>query len=136
MGFNLAGEFSRSFQSIKSDWCNKSRSNCLLYSRGPSARYSVPSWNRGMSHSTLSHLFFRDCIFQGYFLLGEDGDPDVDQFSNWKIQGNFGGEDYPDKTRKIFNEGGLFGEVSRWYQSLVALRCSKDIADGLSSSRV
>lgn len=46
----------------------------------------------------------------------------MDQFSNWKIQGNFDGEDYPDKTRKIFNEGGLFGEVNRWCQSFAALR--------------
>ncbi|KAJ3574796.1 hypothetical protein NP233_g1522 [Leucocoprinus birnbaumii] len=47
---------------------------------------------------------------EGYYLLGENADPNVSQFTSWKIQGNFGGEDYPDKTRKIYNEGGLFGE--------------------------
>jgi hypothetical protein len=48
---------------------------------------------------------------EGYYLLGEGGDIGVSQFTGWKVQGNFGGEDYPDKTRKIFNEGGLYGEV-------------------------
>ncbi|KXN92303.1 putative beta-galactosidase A [Leucoagaricus sp. SymC.cos] len=47
---------------------------------------------------------------EGHYLLGENADPGVRQFTGWKIQGNFGGENYPDKTRKIFNEGGLFGE--------------------------
>ncbi|KAL1744295.1 glycoside hydrolase superfamily [Schizophyllum fasciatum] len=47
---------------------------------------------------------------EGYYLLGDNGNHNVDQFSHWKVQGNFGGEDYPDKTRRIFNEGGLYGE--------------------------
>ncbi|KAI5825568.1 hypothetical protein K523DRAFT_419922 [Schizophyllum commune Tattone D] len=47
---------------------------------------------------------------EGYYLLGSDDDSSVDQFTHWKVQGNFGGEDYPDKTRRIFNEGGLYGE--------------------------
>lgn len=123
MGFNLAGVFSRFLQSIKSDLCPKSRSNCLLYPRRPSARYSVSSWNRSTLYSTLLHSSLHDDALQGYFLLGEDSNQDVHQFSNWKIQGNFGGEDYPDKTRKIFNEGGLFGEVNNWYLSFAALRC-------------
>ncbi|TRM62987.1 glycoside hydrolase superfamily [Schizophyllum amplum] len=46
---------------------------------------------------------------EGYYLLGSDSSS-VDQFTSWKVQGNFGGEDHPDKTRRIFNEGGLFGE--------------------------
>ena len=28
----------------------------------------------------------------------------------WKLTGNFGGEDYPDKARGPLNEGGLYGE--------------------------
>jgi len=76
-----------------------------------------------MLHPTPLHSSLHDDALQGYFLLGKDSNQDVDQFSNWKIQGNFGGEDYPDKTRKIFNEGGLFGEVNKWRRSLAALRC-------------
>ena len=41
---------------------------------------------------------------RGYELLG-----DVD-FDTWKIQGNLGGEDFPDKVRGPLNEGGLFVE--------------------------
>ena len=41
---------------------------------------------------------------RGYRLLG-GGD-----FDAWKIQGNLGGEDYPDKVRGPLNEGGLFVE--------------------------
>ncbi|KAH8115249.1 hypothetical protein DFH11DRAFT_1726116 [Phellopilus nigrolimitatus] len=41
---------------------------------------------------------------RGYQLLG-GGDFDV-----WKIQGNLGGEDYPDVVRGPLNEGGLFIE--------------------------
>ncbi|KAK7691718.1 hypothetical protein QCA50_005118 [Cerrena zonata] len=41
---------------------------------------------------------------RGYQLLGE-----VD-FDHWKVQGNLGGEDFPDKVRGPLNEGGLFVE--------------------------
>lgn len=41
---------------------------------------------------------------RGYRLLG-GGD-----FDFWKIQGNRGGEDFPDKVRGPLNEGGLFVE--------------------------
>lgn len=40
---------------------------------------------------------------RGYQLIGGD-------FDHWKIQGNLGGEDYPDKVRGPLNEGGLFVE--------------------------
>ncbi|KAK7017416.1 BetaGal-dom2 domain-containing protein [Favolaschia claudopus] len=37
-------------------------------------------------------------------------------FSDWKVQGKIGGyTGYPDKTRGIFNEGGLFGERRGWH---------------------
>jgi|ERR1700761_4799011 len=39
---------------------------------------------------------------QGYYLVGRDGD---EQFTDWKVAGNFKGEDFPDQTRKILNEG-------------------------------
>ena len=45
---------------------------------------------------------------RGYTLLSTS-DPSVD-FSHWKIQGNLGGEDFPDKVRGPLNEGGLFVE--------------------------
>ncbi|KAJ6549188.1 glycoside hydrolase superfamily [Mycena sp. CBHHK59/15] len=38
---------------------------------------------------------------QGFFLEGRDVN---DQFTGWKLAGNLGGEDFPDKTRKGFNE--------------------------------
>ncbi|KAK7695246.1 hypothetical protein QCA50_002436 [Cerrena zonata] len=41
---------------------------------------------------------------RGYQLLGG-----VD-FDHWKVQGNLGGEDFPDKVRGPLNEGGLFVE--------------------------
>jgi len=41
---------------------------------------------------------------RGYQLIGGD------DFTTWKIQGNFGGEDGPDKVRGALNEGGLLVE--------------------------
>ncbi|KFY31041.1 hypothetical protein V493_01453 [Pseudogymnoascus sp. VKM F-4281 (FW-2241)] len=35
---------------------------------------------------------------------------------NWKLTGNFGGENYIDKTRGPLNEGGLFPERQGWHQ--------------------
>ncbi|KAH8829076.1 glycoside hydrolase family 35 protein [Flagelloscypha sp. PMI_526] len=49
---------------------------------------------------------------QGYYLEGRDSQS---QFTGWKLAGNFGGEDAPDKARKILNEGGLFGERAGWH---------------------
>ncbi|EJD44926.1 hypothetical protein AURDEDRAFT_64886 [Auricularia subglabra TFB-10046 SS5] len=49
---------------------------------------------------------------QGYLLVGRD---ENHQFTQWKVAGNLGGEDFPDKTRKILNEGGLFGERMGWH---------------------
>ncbi|EIN12193.1 glycoside hydrolase family 35 protein [Punctularia strigosozonata HHB-11173 SS5] len=49
---------------------------------------------------------------QGYYLEGRD---EGNQFTGWKVAGNLGGEDYPDKTRKILNEGGLYGERMGWH---------------------
>ncbi|EIN12800.1 glycoside hydrolase family 35 protein [Punctularia strigosozonata HHB-11173 SS5] len=37
-------------------------------------------------------------------------------FSSWKVQGKLGGyQDYPDKTRGVLNEGGLYGERQGWH---------------------
>ncbi|KAG6901783.1 hypothetical protein C0995_008029 [Termitomyces sp. Mi166 len=36
-------------------------------------------------------------------------------FIKWKLAGNYGGEDFPDKTRKILNEGGLYAERKGWH---------------------
>ncbi|KAJ7445072.1 glycoside hydrolase family 35 protein [Mycena latifolia] len=37
-------------------------------------------------------------------------------FSDWKVQGKVGGYiAFPDKTRGVFNEGGLFGERRGWH---------------------
>ncbi|KAF8173226.1 glycoside hydrolase family 35 protein [Mycena galopus ATCC 62051] len=41
---------------------------------------------------------------------------DGGNFSDWKVQGKIGGYTaYPDKTRGLFNEGGLFGERGGWH---------------------
>uniref|UniRef100_A0A8H7XXB1 beta-galactosidase n=1 Tax=Psilocybe cubensis TaxID=181762 RepID=A0A8H7XXB1_PSICU len=38
------------------------------------------------------------------------------QFEVWKVQGKVGGyKNFPDKTRGVLNEGGLFGERSGWH---------------------
>ncbi|KAF8525605.1 glycoside hydrolase superfamily [Hysterangium stoloniferum] len=38
------------------------------------------------------------------------------EFTTWKLQGKLGGyTGYPDRTRGIFNEGGLFGEREGWH---------------------
>ncbi|KAK7017630.1 beta-galactosidase [Favolaschia claudopus] len=49
---------------------------------------------------------------QGYFLVGRDASS---QFTGWKVAGNFMGENHPDTVRKIYNEGGLFGERKGWH---------------------
>ncbi|XP_006462927.1 hypothetical protein AGABI2DRAFT_152299 [Agaricus bisporus var. bisporus H97] len=37
-------------------------------------------------------------------------------FGDWKVQGKVGGyRDFPDKTRGVLNEGGLFGERQGWH---------------------
>jgi len=41
---------------------------------------------------------------------------DGTSFSTWKVQGKLGGyQNFPDKTRGILNEGGLFGERQGWH---------------------
>ena len=47
---------------------------------------------------------------QGYYLVGRDTGA---QFTGWTLAGNFMGEHHPDTVRRIYNEGGLYGEV-RW----------------------
>ncbi|GLB41157.1 putative beta-galactosidase [Lyophyllum shimeji] len=49
---------------------------------------------------------------QGYYL---EGRPEAAQFTKWKLAGNFGGEHFPDNTRKILNEGGLYAERMGWH---------------------
>ena len=44
-------------------------------------------------------------LLQGYYLAGRPVDA---QFTKWELAGNYGGEDFPDKTRKILNEGKLW----------------------------
>ncbi|KAK0186877.1 glycoside hydrolase family 35 protein [Armillaria mellea] len=37
-------------------------------------------------------------------------------FTQWRVQGKIGGyTDFPDKTRGVFNEGGLYGERKGWH---------------------
>ncbi|KAJ6472283.1 glycoside hydrolase family 35 protein [Mycena vitilis] len=49
---------------------------------------------------------------QGYYLVGRDTGA---QFIGWTVAGNFMGEHRPDTVRKIYNEGGLFGERRGWH---------------------
>ncbi|KAI0783507.1 glycoside hydrolase family 35 protein [Abortiporus biennis] len=44
---------------------------------------------------------------RGYQLIGGSGD-----FDSWKLTGNLGGEDFPDKVRGPLNEGGFWAERS------------------------
>ncbi|CAK5271692.1 unnamed protein product [Mycena citricolor] len=42
--------------------------------------------------------------------------PNTTSFGSWKVQGKVGGYlGFPDKTRGIMNEGGLFGERAGWH---------------------
>ena len=46
---------------------------------------------------------------RGYSLIGGS---DLE----WRVQGNLGGNtDFPDKTRGIYNTGGLYGERQGWH---------------------
>ncbi|KAF9076535.1 glycoside hydrolase family 35 protein [Rhodocollybia butyracea] len=49
---------------------------------------------------------------QGYYLVGRDASS---QFTGWTLAGNFMGENNPDTVRKIYNEGGLYGERAGWH---------------------
>ncbi|KAJ7191330.1 glycoside hydrolase family 35 protein [Mycena pura] len=49
---------------------------------------------------------------QGYYLVGRDTGA---QFTGWTLAGNFMGEHHPDTVRKIYNEGGLYGERKGWH---------------------
>ncbi|KAI0059604.1 glycoside hydrolase family 35 protein [Artomyces pyxidatus] len=55
-------------------------------------------------------------------------------FSTWKVQGKIGGyTDFPDKTRGVFNEGGLFGERAGWHlpDFDTSSWASRDLSTGL-----
>lgn len=48
-------------------------------------------------------------------LLGSTSTPPL-SFTQWKVQGNRGGEvGFPDRVRGIFNEGGFYGEREGWH---------------------
>jgi len=86
-------------------------------------------------------LFKNPRGIRGYELLGG-----VD-FDHWKIQGNFGGEDFPDKVRGPLNEGGLFVEregahlpgfsTSSWTKSTSSPGCTpySGISAGITAYR-
>ena len=56
----------------------------------------------------------------------------------WKLTGNFGGEQYPDKYRGPLNEGGLFAERQGWTQPFPPVADWKvsQLAKGLSQAGV
>ncbi|KAK7031967.1 glycoside hydrolase family 35 protein [Favolaschia claudopus] len=60
-------------------------------------------------------------------------------FGTWKVQGKVGGyTGFLDKTRGIFNEGGLFGERKGWHLPGfdTSSWAAKDLASGLNSAGV
>ncbi|KAF9018457.1 glycoside hydrolase family 35 protein [Hymenopellis radicata] len=61
-----------------------------------------------------------------------DGD-----FGEWKVQGKLGGyTNFPDKTRSVFNEGGLYGERAGWHLPGYDISSwpSRDLVEGLPDS--
>ncbi|KAH6908431.1 glycoside hydrolase family 35 protein [Coprinopsis sp. MPI-PUGE-AT-0042] len=60
---------------------------------------------------------------------------DTGTFGDWKVQGKVGGyRNFPDKTRGILNEGGLYGERLGWHLPGYALDdtwVERDLAEGL-----
>lgn len=81
------------------------RTNCLLYARRKTKGFAAAPRLAGLVFCYLGILresfMFR---LQGYYLVGR---PEEVQFTKWELAGNLGGEDFPDKTRKILNEGTL-----------------------------
>lgn len=70
----------------------------------------------GISHSLMTNLLYCKTPrgIRGYELIGG---PD---FTVWKLAGAFGGEDYPDKVRGPYNEGGLWAERTGTCQAFLA----------------
>lgn len=74
----------------------------------------VSNDNYKVCRQSLGHALYDDLTqhlknprgIRGYTLLG-GGD-----FTTWKLAGNLGGEDYPDKVRGGLNEGGFWAERS------------------------
>ncbi|KAG7440311.1 glycoside hydrolase family 35 protein [Guyanagaster necrorhizus] len=59
------------------------------------------------------------------------------KFTQWRVQGKIGGyTDFPDKTRGVFNEGGLYGERKGWHLPGFDTSSwkSRDLNDGLPES--
>ncbi|KIJ38578.1 glycoside hydrolase family 35 protein [Sphaerobolus stellatus SS14] len=59
---------------------------------------------------------------------------DSGNFTSWKVQGKIGGyKNFPDKTRGVLNEGGLFGERKGWHLPSFPTTdwVSRDLAQGL-----
>ncbi|TEB20124.1 glycoside hydrolase family 35 protein [Coprinellus micaceus] len=60
---------------------------------------------------------------------------DTGLFGEWKVQGKVGGyHDFPDRTRGVLNEGGLFGERVGWHLPGFTLDdtwVERDLASGL-----
>ncbi|KAF8192161.1 glycoside hydrolase family 35 protein [Pholiota molesta] len=59
---------------------------------------------------------------------------DGNTFGEWKVQGKVGGyKNFPDKTRGVFNEGGLFGERQGWHLPGFSTKgwAERDLSEGL-----
>ncbi|KAI0263999.1 glycoside hydrolase family 35 protein [Gloeopeniophorella convolvens] len=59
-------------------------------------------------------------------------------FGTWKVQGKIGGyQNFPDRTRGVLNEGGLFGERSGWHLPGfdTSSWTTRDISTGLPNSQ-
>ncbi|KAL2202165.1 glycoside hydrolase family 35 protein [Sarocladium strictum] len=68
-----------------------------------------------MSWTANTELYKQARGISGYNLTSSDGTIIEHKDVTWKVQGNLGGEDYIDKTRGPFNEGGLYGERLGWH---------------------
>ncbi|KAJ7122663.1 galactose-binding domain-like protein, partial [Mycena crocata] len=68
------------------------------------SRHDIPRCSTS-TNSTLTAV-------KGYYLVGRDAKA---QFTKWTLAGNYGGENHPDTVRKIYNEGGLYGERKGWH---------------------
>ncbi|PPQ84848.1 hypothetical protein CVT26_011759, partial [Gymnopilus dilepis] len=66
---------------------------------------------------------------------------DVGNFTEWRVQGKVGGyKNFPDKTRGVLNEGGLYGERQGWHLPNYPLSpstswASRPLSSGLPSSQ-
>ncbi|KAK7446047.1 hypothetical protein VKT23_014670 [Stygiomarasmius scandens] len=85
-----------------SAWLNEHYLGSSFVPRSPTNNESFPVSGDMLVNETNYVTVLQESHGTQSRLVGRD---ETQQFTSWKVVGNLGGEDFPDKMRKILNEG-------------------------------